>query len=105
MTEVTAGIQEDLDIIGNLLDELGQYTPAELRQTLDLCTENHVHRSICHPRYKLIVYIHGFMPWGPVSLRTSNTAYMQFSLPHRDSTQREWRELPWPPALQNIFFF
>ncbi|HMS92216.1 MAG TPA: hypothetical protein PJ993_02590 [Candidatus Saccharibacteria bacterium] len=105
MSDTTTGIQEDLDTIGALLDELGQHTPAELREALDLCTENHVHRGICHPRYKLIVYVHSHMPWGPVWLRTSNTAYIQYSLPYRDSSQREWRELPWPPALQNIFFF
>lgn len=104
MSEVDTKLSEDLDAISLLLDELGQYTPAELRQALDLCTKDHVHIGICHPRYKLIVYIHGCMAWGPVWLRTSNTTYIRFSLPHRDLAQREWREMPWPPALHNLFF-
>lgn len=104
MTDTTIGIQEDLDAIAELLDELGQYTPAELRDALGLCTQAHIHTDTCSPRFRLISYIHGRMSWGPVSLRTTNTAYIQYGLPRRDSTEPEWRELPWPPALHGLFF-
>ncbi len=103
MPDTTIGIQEDLDTIGELLDELGQLTPSELRNVLNLCLEAHVHRELCDPRFKLIVYIHSRMPWGPVTI-SMNTRHLKFSLPCKDLSQREWREIPWPPALHHLFY-
>lgn len=99
----TVGIEQDLDRIGIILDELGQLTPTELRESLGLCEEHHLHRSTCDPKLHLITYLHGRIPWGPIWVKTEHTLYIEFSLPDT-SGGRMWRRIPWPPALYNIFF-
>lgn len=103
MTESSAILQEDLDRIEQLLEELGQHTPIELRDALSLCQKDHIHSASCDNQFKLIVYIHKTVPWGPVWIRTNSTSYIEYSLPLA-SGQREWCKIPWPPALYNIFF-
>lgn len=103
MTETTTILQEDLYRIEQLLEELGQHTPSELREALSLCHKDHIHSSSCDNKFKLIVYIHRTVPWGPVWVRTNSTTHIEYSLPIT-SGGREWRKIPWPPALYNIFF-
>mgnify|MGYP007068924131 CR=1 FL=1 len=103
MADVSTLISEDLDRIEQLLEELGQHTPIELRDALSLCQKDHIHSASCDNQFKLIVYIHKTVPWGPVWVRTNSTSYIEYSLPLA-SGQREWRKIPWPPALCNIFF-
>ena len=103
MADGSTLISEDLGRIEQLLEELGQHTPIELRDALSLCQKDHIHSASCDNQFKLIVYIHKTVPWGPVWVRTNSTSYIEYSLPLA-SGEREWRKIPWPPALYNIFF-